>query len=336
LLPGIAIFLASLQLPTQYRNRLFIGLALIVTFNILLGFAQLAQGKTSALRLYEITNTTEAVGFFANRNHFASLLMMCLPLSVGVTAWWAYQRASKAAASPVLVASSALFCVFIILAIAVARSRAGLLLGILGVFLSLFAVFALPRYPGMKRVLGVIVVLGAVVAVQFGLSGIVQRLDEGAGDKTRMQMTQITIEAGKAYAPMGSGLGTFRQAYTPFEAKHESSIDHAVVNHAHNDYAELWLEAGYPGLLAIAGFWFLFIVLGVRVWWQQKQADSFDVLLSRVAWISVLLVSLHSYADYPLRTTANTTVFALLLATALACSKNRKLKQALQTRPDTH
>ncbi|MGH8051436.1 MAG: O-antigen ligase family protein [Arenimonas sp.] len=335
LLPGIAIFLASLQLSSQYRNRLLIGLALIVTFNIFLGFAQLAQGKTSALRLYEVTNTTEAVGFFANRNHFASLLMMCLPLSVAVTAWWAYQRASKAAASPVLIACSALFCVFIILAIAVARSRAGLLLGMLGVFLSLFAVFALPRHPGMKRVLSVVVVLGAVVAMQFGLSGIMQRLDEGAGDKTRMQMTQISIEAGKAYAPMGSGLGTFRQAYTPFEAKHESSIDHAVVNHAHNDYAELWLEAGYPGLFAIAGFWLLFIVLGVRVWWQQKQADSFDVLLSRVAWISVLLVSLHSYADYPLRTTANTAVFALLLATAIACSKKHKSKQALKTRPDT-
>lgn len=334
LLPAIAVFLACLQLPNQYRYRLLIALALIVALNIFLGFAQLAQGKTSALRLYEITNFTEAVGFFANRNHFASLLMMCLPLSVAATAWWAYQRAAKVGASPMHIIGGALFCILIILAIAVARSRAGLLLGVVGVFLSLFAVFALPRHPGMKRVLGVVAVLGIVVAMQFGLSGILQRLDHGVGDDTRTQMTQISIEAGRAYAPMGSGLGTFRQAYTPFEARHESSIDHAVANHAHNDYAELWLEAGYPALLAMTVFWILFIYLGVRVWRQQKQTHSFDVLLSRVAWVGVFLVLLHSGADYPLRTTANTAVFALLLAIAIACSKKRKSKQALQSGPD--
>ena len=134
---------------------------------------------------------------------------------------------------------------------------------------------------------------------------------------------QIGIDAGKAYAPMGAGLGTFRQAYAPFEAKHTTNLGHAVANHAHNDYAELWLEAGYPGLFAMIVFWLLFMALGVRVWWKQKQAGSFDVLLSRVAWVGVLLALLHSYADYPLRTTADASVFALLLALALACSQNK-------------
>lgn len=325
LLPSCAIFIACLQLPSHYRYRLLIVLAIIVALNILLGFAQLAQGKTSALRLYEITNITEAVGFFANRNHYASLLMMCLPLSVAATAWWIHQRASKISSSSVLIIGGGLFCILTILAIAVARSRAGLLLGVLGVLFSLPAVFALPRRPGMKRVLSVVVVLGFIAMIQFGLVGILERLDQGVADNTRTQMTQISIEAGKAYAPMGAGLGTFRQAYAPFEAKHETSVDHTLANHAHNDYAELWLEAGYPALFAMGVFWCLFIVLGFRVWWQQKQTNTFDVLLSRVAWISVLLALLHSYVDYPLRTTANASVFALLLALAIACSQNRKL-----------
>ena len=323
LLPSCAIFIAGLQLSNHYRYRLLVALAIIVVLNILLGFAQLAQGGTSALRLYEITNPTEAVGFFANRNHFASLLMMCLPLSVAITAWCAHQRSAKKSSSPMLVIGGSLLCILIILAIAVARSRAGLLLGVLGVLISLPAVFALPRLPGMKRVLSVVFVVGVIATIQFGLMGILQRFDQGEAGLTRAQMTQTSIEAGKAYAPMGSGLGTFRQAFTPFEAKHKNSVDHAVTNHAHNDYAELWLEAGYPGLFAMIVFWLLFIALGLRVWWQQKQAGSFDILLSRVAWVGVLLALLHSYADYPLRTTADAGVFALLLALAIACSQNK-------------
>ncbi len=326
LLPAFAIFIACLQLSNYQRYRLLVVLAIIVVLNILLGFAQLAQGISSALRLYEVTNITEAVGFFANRNHYASLLMMCLPLVVAATAWWAHQRASKISSSPVLIIGGGLFCILLILAIGVARSRAGLLLGMLGVLFSLPAVFALPRRPGMKRLLSVVAVLGLIVIVQFGLVGILQRFDHGVVDNTRTQMTQISIEAGKAYAPMGAGLGTFRQAYAPFEAKHETSVDHTLVNHAHNDYAELWLEAGYPALFAMGVFWCLFILLGFRVWWQQKQTDTFDVLLSRVAWISALLALLHSYGDYPLRTTANVSVFALLLAFAIACSNSRTSK----------
>ena len=327
LLPACAIFFAGLQLPANYRYRLLMVLAVIVTLNILLGFAQLAQGNHSPLRLYTITNVSEAVGFFANRNHFASLLMMYSPLSVAITAWWTHQRASKLSVQPMLIIGGGLFCVLVILAIVVARSRAGLLLGLLGFLLSIPAIFALPRRPGMKRTLSLVVVFSAIAAIHFGSTGILSRLDQGVGDNTRSEMTQISIEAGKAYAPMGSGLGTFRQAYAPFEARHEESIDRALTNHAHNDYVELWLEAGYPGLFAIVVFCLLFLALGLRVWRQPKKTDLFDVLLSRVAWIGILLAMLHSYVDYPLRTTANSTVFALLLALAIASSQNRKNKQ---------
>ena len=42
--------------------------------SVFLGLLQVAQGTESLLRFFEITNPTEAIGFFANRNHFAALL----------------------------------------------------------------------------------------------------------------------------------------------------------------------------------------------------------------------------------------------------------------------
>jgi len=317
LLPAIALFIACLQLSRKFRHHLLIALGVIVVMNILLGFAQLAQGLNSPLRLYAVTNTFEAVGFFANRNHFASLLMMCLPMAMAVTAWWAHMRFSRRSESPMPMIAGALFCILIILAIAVSRSRAGLLLGMLGFLILLPALFALPRQPGFKRLLGVIVVVGLLVTIQFAFTGLMKRIDQGVADNTRTEMTQTSIEAGKAFAPMGSGLGTFRDAYPPFELK-AGNLENTLTNHAHNDYAELWLEAGYPGVFAIGIFWLLFFALGYQVWLRKKQGETIDVLLSRAAWIGVLLALLHSFADYPLRTTANASVFAVLLALALA------------------
>jgi len=324
LLPACALFIACLQLTREYRQRLLMALGLIVMANILLGFAQLAQGLNSPLRLYAITNTFEAVGFFANRNHFASLLAMFFPVVIAATAWWSHLRFSRQLKSPILIIAGALFCILIILAIAVSRSRAGLLLGMLGFALMLPAMFALPRQPGFKRLLGVIVVAGALVSVQFAYVGLMKRAEQGVVDNTRTEMTLTSIEAGKAFAPMGSGLGTFRDAYQPFELK-AGNQENTLTNHAHNDYAEFWMEAGYPGLFAMIAFWVLFLIVGFRLWYRQKQGDTIDILLARAAWIGALLVMLHSYLDYPLRTTANASVFAVLLAVALGSSlrKNR-------------
>lgn len=327
LLPACALFIATLQLSWVYRQRVLMALGVIVLLNILLGFAQLAQGINSPLRLYAITNTFEAVGFFANRNHFASLLAMCLPLIIAATAWWAHLRFSRQLKSPILIIGGAIFCILIILAIAVSRSRAGLLLGMLGFVLMLPALFALPRQPGFKRLLGVIVVVGALASIQFAFVGLMKRADQGIIDDTRTEMTLTSIEAGKAFAPMGSGLGTFRDAYQPFELK-AGNLENTLTNHAHNDYAELWMETGYPGLFAIGTFWLLFLIVGFRLWYRQKQGATVDILLSRAAWIGALLVLLHSYVDYPLRTTANASVFAVLLALALSVSLRKSRTDA--------
>lgn len=323
LLPACALFTACLQLTQEYRQRILMVLGVIVMANILLGFAQLAQGLNSPLRLYAVTNTFEAVGFFANRNHFASLLMMCLPLMIAMTAWWAHLRFSRQSKSPILMIGGALYCILIILAIAVSRSRAGLLLGLAGFLLMLPALFALPRQPGFKRLLSVIVILGALVSLQFAYVGLIKRADQGVVDNTRTEMTLTSIEAGKAFAPMGSGLGTFREAYPPFELK-AGDMENTLTNHAHNDYAELWIEAGVPGLFAMLAFWALFLVIGFRLWRRQKQNGDFDVLLSRAAWVGALLILLHSFVDYPLRTTANASVFAVLLAFSLSSRKQIK------------
>jgi O-antigen ligase len=157
-----------------------------------------------------------------------------------------------------------------------------------------------------------------MLSVQFALLGILQRLENDPLDDNRWQFAQITREAATAYAPLGSGLGTFRQAYQPFEAKHLPNP--AIVNHAHNDYLELWLEGGIPALILLGLGGSAWMWRGIQLWWRRngdpRESADPSRSLAQVAWLSATLPLIHSTLDYPLRTTANLSVFAVLAAIA--------------------
>src|SRR5262245_11046555 len=84
LIPPLAIFLATLLLP--YRQRRWLSLVFLAVgfVSVFIGMIQVAQGLESPWRFFEFTNDTEAVGFFANRNHFAAFLYA---LTLFAAAW---------------------------------------------------------------------------------------------------------------------------------------------------------------------------------------------------------------------------------------------------------
>ncbi len=87
----------------------------------------------------------------------------------------------------------------------------------------------------------------------------------------------------------------------------------SYVNRAHDDYLELWLEAGVVGATfgAIGLIW---IGRNAISPWRRADAGSADNLLARAATISIALLLLHSFVDYPLRTSAMLAFFAVACA----------------------
>src|SRR5262249_3924765 len=83
----IAIFLATLLLSYRERRWLTLVMLAIGAVSVFVGLIQVAQGPNSPLRFFAFTNPTEAVGFFANRNHFAALLYVLLLIAA---AWTMY------------------------------------------------------------------------------------------------------------------------------------------------------------------------------------------------------------------------------------------------------
>src|SRR5262245_45321053 len=82
-LPPLAIFLSTHLLSYRERRWLMLVVLAVGTVSVFIGLMQVAQGETSPLRMFTITNATEAVGFFANRNHFAALVYCLMVFTIG-------------------------------------------------------------------------------------------------------------------------------------------------------------------------------------------------------------------------------------------------------------
>jgi O-antigen ligase len=321
LLPAVALFLATLQFDATQRLKL-VGIFVAVTVvAIVLGVAQMASGADSALYFYSRTNPGSAVGFFANRNHFASQLAVALPfVLIGTAAWWNAQREAERPVVLWVVAGVGL-AVLVILALALVRSRAGLLLGMLAIALSLPAVLAMRRKRGTKRLMAVVIGVGLLLSVQFALFGILQRFEKDPMEDARFQYTQLSLQAAADHAPVGTGLGGFRRA---FEAYDVDSPESVYINHAHNDYAELWLEGRWL-VLAVGGILLAAFIAAAWRAWRHREGGARDQLLTRAAAIGLAALALHAFGDYPLRTTALLATAGLLAALLVPAGHKKTL-----------
>jgi hypothetical protein len=333
LLPAVAMYLSVLRLSAARQRQLLALFLAIAAFSVLLGMAQLAGGSDSALRFHHPTNPTEAVGFFANRNHYAILLVMAMPLAICGTAWAITERLAGRSMPATLILGGAGLTVLLILGVALARSRAGLLLGMAAVLLSAPVILSLRRSRGLRRTVSLVLAAGLVLSVQFALFGILERLEKDPFDDVRWAYARTTAQAAEWYAPMGSGLGTFRQVFQPFEAASAAGSQSHFANHAHNDYVELWLEGGWPFAFLLAVAFTGLVSLTLRVWRKREDAASLRGAMSRATWAAVVLALAHSLGDYPLRTTAGMTVFSMMAGMALAYSGRSKHNCRLAAAP---
>ena len=290
------------------------------------GLLQVAQGPESPLRFSKTGDIYEAVGFLANRNHFSALLYVLLLPAIA----WAIataSRGSEALASSRFEAGILLpqiACISLVLmllaTVLFTRSRAGLgltmvaLVGAVLLAASARRTTAGPASGTSPRLLVAAFVAGALALSELTVFGAVERLTADPFAGARTIFARNTLEAALAHMPLGTGLGTFVPVHALFERQSEALLN-AFANRAHNDYLELWLEAGIPGIAIIGLFLAWFVRAGLALWRRPgSDRDQIDILLARSASIAVLLLLLHSVVDYPLRTTALLTVFAFLCA----------------------
>lgn len=306
LIPPIAMFTAVLTVPAAFRRLLVYLLLAFVTAAIMLGVLQLVSG-----RFYPWATTAPGnmVGFFANRNHLATLLLLSLPFAAAILGGAFRRRTDQ---SQIALWLSMSFMGLVVIALGVIRSRTGVVL----VGPALVASFVIawiaggrgrPK-PQLLAVMGAVAVAMAAVGI-FALGPIMDRFDPDAAPEGRSENWPTVVEAAQTYLPVGSGLGSFDPVYRSVEPLER--LDATFFNQAHNDYLETWLETGWIGI----GLLIVFLVWwGRRSWSAFKAPTSRDTDIQRAASIAMLMVMIHSAVDYPLRTETIAVIFALCAA----------------------
>jgi O-antigen ligase len=320
LLPPLTVFLGTLLLSYRQRRALSLVLLAVGLVSVFLGLAQVAEGPASNLRFFEVTNPTEAVGFFANRNHFAAFLCT---LTMLAAAWAVEASAPPAPLAPergpfetrriVPVVAGFTVLVILVAAQAIARSRAGLGLTIValmgGIGLALCDRRNAAAGVTPSRLLIAATALAVVFAAQFTLYRLLERFEDDPLKDSRVTLARVTSEAARLYMPLGSGVGTFVPVYAMHERPEDAPLD-AYANRAHNDVLELWLEGGVVGLGLGAAFLGWLAVRSLQVWRRTASGREIDLSLMRAATVLIALIVVHSLVDYPLRTGAMTAIMA--------------------------
>ena len=265
------------------------------------GALQVASGNPSGRwYLYRDTNIGAAVGFFANANHMAMLLVVSLPF---LAALGSDERGREGQRYWGLLAILGGVVTVLIAGILLNGSLAGLALT-LPVLLASAAIM-LSASGRLRR--GLLLAAGGLLALAIAAianSSIgPAKIDLGARTSvaSRAEIFRTTGSAIGDFMPFGSGLGTFAKVYPLYESP--DLVTSEFVVHAHNDYAEVALELGIPGVLLVIAFLGWWLTLVRRAW---DQGDAY----ARAASVASAAILCHSLVDFPLRTAAMAAVFA--------------------------
>jgi O-antigen ligase len=248
-------------------------------------------------------------GTYFNKNHFAGLLEMSLPLALMYAVAIARrppERRGHFAASAITAACALAAAILMFAAIGLSLSKAGFssMIGAL-LLLSLAAVAARVR-KGKRWAIVILSVVVAVVGFLFlSPEALVRQFGTIGADETgegRVPLAMDTLRLIAAFPMFGSGLGTYYPALLRYQT---SALDFVVTN-AHNDYLQLLSELGLAGSLILVSF------LGAALSHAWRMSAASPVREARFLGLACLGslagLLLHSVADFNLYVPANAMV----------------------------
>ena len=325
-----AVYMAGMALPSDLRRRLLDMVLAVAAISALLGLLQVIQGPDSSLYFHAVTNRGYAVGLFANRSHLASFLASLLPVAIGML----MDRARHVARTERDLRVWCLTALVILLAVAATatRARIGFVMLTLSAVAAILVAWRTRRRGGSGRRAQIWLRIGALLAlvliVQYTLFAFLPRLEGGDPVDPRWRLARETVLLATPVRGVGYGIGSYPRVHDLVGA---SVADTRVyVNHAHDDYLELWLEAGVPAVLLAAAAVAALVWQLLRQWRNlgrppRPHDPSHDThrALRFGATFGLLLLALHSAVDYPLRTLALESYAGLLVALVVRPRRRR-------------
>lgn len=291
----LAVLLLAMGSRADERAMLPGILLALIAASTLFGLLQFSGGGFANPLVNDTLGQVSAT--FANRNHFA----LFVAFGCALAPVWAFLGGRRPHwRGPVALGLLPLFA----LTILASGSRAGMGVGALGLAAGLAITWRplrreLGRYPRWTLpaliggfVVSLVLLVTLSVAADRAVS-ISRALSLDSEQDMRQRGLPTVLDMLWTYFPFGTGLGNF----DPMFRMHEpfNLLKLTYFNHAHNDFLEIVLDAGIPGLLlmvAAIGWW---LWASVRAWRHAQ-------VLPQLGSVLLLQVLIASAVDYPART----------------------------------
>ncbi len=274
----LTICLLSAQIFRQNRVRQWF-LRAVALFGVLTALASVIGYLASPEQIFGLFDADRPgiyLGAFYNKDHYAALMELILPITLYFGLTQARERMS-ALALAWLLASGVVYA-----SVIAGASRAGSILVTIEPLLIAVLVFKRKLAPtgfGV-RTIGILSLSLIAFAAAAGWNTLWERLHLKDPYEGRREMLQASVAMMRTRPWLGFGLGTYESAYPHFALFDDGSI----VTHAHNDWAEWAVEGGIPMSL--------FLLVGAVL--------SAKSILRSIWGIGVLSVLTHSLIDFPM------------------------------------
>jgi O-antigen ligase len=252
------------------------------------------------------------IGTLINRNHFAGIMEMLIPVALGV-AFVEFRRArNEPAKAYVFVLAGA----FMGLALVFSLSRSGIFSFLVTVVL---VALLLRESSGMRQTTALVLCFGGLIlagALWLGIDVVLERYnlllqEEALLREGRTLVFRDTLRMIRDM-PLGVGFGNYADKFRQYQTAHPE----VLFDHAHNDYLEMAAEWG---VLPAAAFW----AAVAWVFWRGMKivrlrhiaSEPRGILLACTA--ATFALSLHSLTDFNLQIPSNGMLFFTLIGISL-------------------
>ena len=315
-LPPIAITLILLlDLRKAELKNALLTVIVLCFLSFILGVLQIIFGPP--MYLYEVSNFGYSSGFFSNANHQACFLTMALPICF----YYAINTKSKRLGLRNNWSRKRIFALINLILIAVAIPMTDSITGYIIFILSgLLITIGFFKNKNNSIFFATLIGLGIGYLIidffyfeKFG-PVLVDKFTEINGT-SRYNIYHTLLSKEDLFAFFGTGPGSFYDVYLTLEDR--ASMSTKFANNAHNDYLEVLLELGLPGMLIMlsALFGTLFIIA------KRLIKGSRNKELELVGAVSTLTVLIASLPDYPMRTIAISSLMTLSIIIMCNCQR---------------
>ncbi len=328
LLTYIMAFFLTIQLFSKERQllRLVKAMMVIGTVVALIGLFQMIFNNEKILWIRKLRQGGTPFGPYVNRNHFAGLMEMLIPLSTGMLIRFSPSLSLKKGlryglsefmrherANIFILSLTAV--VIMITALFVSLSRGGII-G-LSISMLLFGAMLILRNSTKKK--GIIIVLISAITLLtvgwFGWDMVIERFEKlkqsDLSSEMRLHNWRDSVRIVKDFPFTGTGPGTYEKVYP----RYKTIPSQERWEHAHNDYIEGTIEMGIIGLIIVLYAIFKFYRIMFTGLMKRRLLDA--RILSIGAMTGVTGILIHSITDFNLHIGANGLYFFVLLAISI-------------------